>query len=186
MATKATQVLEEEHRAIQKVAASLMRMAEDLKAGMRIPNDTLREISRFLKDFVEKCHQQKEEAYLFPILLKKGVPAGGCPLAVLNHEHAKERALIRQFSDAADLYMESSGAAHASLESTIHSLAEFLPGHIWKEDYLLLPMADKILSPEEQELLRVQFDQVESEIGPEIHHGFEQLAEELAAAPHCC
>ena len=183
MATKATQILEEEHRTIQKVVASLALMAEDLKTGMCVPNDTLREIARFLREFVEKCHQRKEEAYLFTILLKKGVPAGGCPLAVLNNEHAKERALIRQFSDAAELYIESGGAAHASLESTIHSLAELLPGHIWKEDYMLLPMADKILSSDEQDMLRVQFEQVESEIGPEIHRSFARMAEELTAAP---
>lgn len=182
---KATQILEDEHRVIQKVAASLALMAEDLKIGKRIEDKTLRGIARFLSVFVEQCHQQKEEAYLFALLLKKGVPASGCPLAVLHNEHAKEQALIRQFGQAVEMYIESREASRGSLESTIHALVELFPGHIWKEDYMLLPMADKLLSPEEQEQLRQQFDHVESEIGPEIHQQFERLADNLQPAHHC-
>lgn len=180
----ATQMLEGEHRVIQKVAASLVLMAEDLKAGKLVATGVLRDIAQFLMVFAEKCHQQKEEMYLFPILLKKGVPAGGCPLAVLHNEHAKERALIRQFRDATEMYVESKGAARASLESTIQALVELLPSHIWKEDYMLLPMADKMLSLEDQDLLCKQFEQVKSEIGPEIHYRFERLADELEEVAH--
>lgn len=184
MATKATEILEKEHHVIQKVTASLALMGEELKSGKQIPGDTLREIAQFLEVFVERCHQQKEEVYLFAVLLKKGVPAGGCPLAVLHNEHAKERTLIKQFADAAEMYIESKSAAHASLESTIHAIVELLPGHIWKEDYMLLPMADKILSPEEQDSLCRRFEQVKSEIGPEIHYRFERFADELEAVAH--
>jgi hemerythrin-like domain-containing protein len=186
MAMKATQVLEQEHRVIQKMAASLALIGEDLKAEKRIPSDTLCEITRFLQVFVNQCHQQKEEAYLFAILLKKGVPAGGCPLAVLHNEHAKEQALIKQFADAVEMYIESKGEAHASLESSIRALVELLPGHIWKEDYLLLPMADKILSSEDQKSLCKQFDKLQSEIGPELHFRFEKFADELDAVAHHC
>lgn len=181
---KATQMLEDEHHVIQKVAASLALMAEDLNAGKPVGSEILRDITQFLRVFVEQCHQQKEEKYLFTVLLKKGVPAGGCPLAVLHNEHAKERALIRQFSDAVETYIESKGTARASLESTIQALVELLPGHIWKEDYMLLPMADKILSSEDQDLLRKQFEQVKSEIGHEIHYRFEKLADELEEVTH--
>lgn len=181
---EATQMLEDEHHVIQKVAASLALMAEDLKVGKPVGSEILRDITQFLRVFVEQCHQQKEEKYLFTVLLKKGVPAGGCPLAVLHNEHVKEQALIRQFGDAVEMYIESKGTARASLESTIHALVELLPGHIWKEDYMLLPMADKILSPEDQDLLQKQFEQVKSEIGLEMHYRFEKLADELEEVTH--
>ncbi|HJT68626.1 MAG TPA: hemerythrin domain-containing protein [Terriglobales bacterium] len=181
---KATQVLEKEHRVIQKMAASLALIGEDLKAEKRVPTDTLREITQFMQVFVNQCHQQKEEVYLFAVLLKKGVPAGGCPLAVLHNEHAKEQALVKQFGDAVEMYVESKGEAHTSLESSIRALIELLPAHIWKEDYLLLPMADKILSSEDQKSLRKQFDKVQSEIGPELHFRFEKFADELESAAH--
>lgn len=181
---KATQMLEDEHHVIQKVAASLALMAEDLNVGRPVGSEILRDITQFLRVFLEQCHQQKEEKYLFTVLLKRGVPAGGCPLAVLHNEHAKERALVQQFGDAVEMYIESKGAARASLESTIRALAELLPGHIWKEDYMLLPMADKILSSEDQDLLCKQFEQVKSEIGHETHYPFEKLADELEEVTH--
>jgi hemerythrin-like domain-containing protein len=182
MSKKATEVLEEEHRVIQRMAASLAVVAEEIGQGKLVDNKTLHILGQFLEVFVEQCHHQKEEAHLFTMLEKKGVPASGCPLAVLHHEHDKLRALVSQYTDAVEMYIATQGAARVSLITTIHSLLELLPGHIWKEDFLLLPLADKVLTPDEQESLLSQFEQVEAELGPGIHHGFERLAEGLEEA----
>ncbi len=184
MTRKATEVLEEEHRVIQDMAASLAIVGDQIEQGKFVPNKTLRILGQFLEVFVEQCHHRKEETYLFSMLEKKGVPASGCPLAVLNHEHAKLRALVSQYTDAVEVYITTEGAARASLIATIHSLLELLPGHIWKENYLLFPLAEKVLTPEEHESLLAQFEQVESELGPGIHHGFERLADNLTEAVH--
>ena len=186
MAVKATEILEVENRTIQRAAASLALISADLAKGNRVATDTLRNLSQFLDVFLEQCHQRKEEAFLFRILEQKGVPASGCPLAVLSNEHAKERVLVRQFADAVDIYVRSHGTVRASLQATLHALLGLLPGHIWKEDYLLLPLADKILSPEEQDSLRRQFDQLESEMGPEIRRAIERLPIESGSVPQRC
>jgi hemerythrin-like domain-containing protein len=179
MLRKATQVLEEEHRVIQGMAASLAIVAEDIEKRKPVDGETLHNFVTFLDVFVQRCHHRKEETYLFAILEKKGVPTEGCPLAVLNNEHAKLRSLSSQFADSVELYTATQGQARVSLQKTIHALLELLPGHIWKEDYLLFPMADKLLSPEEQELLLTQFENVEARIGPNIHHDFERLAKRM-------
>lgn len=184
MSKKATQILEEEHRVIQSMAASLAIVGEEIDRGKLVASKTLHILAQFLDVFVAQCHHRKEEGYLFAILEKKGVPASGCPLAVLNNEHAKLRALVSQFTESVELYVATRGEARISLQKTIRALLELLPGHIWKEDYLLFPMADKLLSPEEQESLLAQFEHVESEIGPGIHHGFERLVESLEEAVH--
>lgn len=41
-------------------------------------------------------------------------------------------------------------------------------------------MTDKILDDDEQQGLVEQFETVERKIGPDVHHRFEHLAEELA------
>lgn len=185
MTRKATEVLEREHRRIQEVAASLALLAEEIENGRAVPTSTLRTLGQFLEVFLEQGHHRKEEAYLFTLLEKKGVPAGGCPLAVLNHEHAKLRALVAQYPDAVEMYVATQGAARASLVETVRALVEILPGHIWKEDYLLLPLADKVLTPEEHESLLAQFAQVDTEMGVPGPQGFEPLAEDLEeAVPH--
>ena len=56
------------------------------------------------------------------------------------------------------------------------------PNHIWKEDYLLFPMTNKVLSPDDQKDLREKFEAVEDVIGRDVHHRFEQMAEGLLAS----
>jgi hemerythrin-like domain-containing protein len=182
MSKKATEVLEEEHRVIQRMAASLAVVREEIEQGTLVESKTLHILGQFLEVFVEQCHHRKEEAYLFTMLERKGVPASGCPLAVLHHEHDTLCALVSQYADSAEVYIATQGAARVSLINTIHALLELLPGHIWKEDFLLLPLADKVLTPDEQESLLAQFERVEAEIGPGIHRGFERLAEGLEEA----
>ena len=53
------------------------------------------------------------------------------------------------------------------------------PSHIWKEDYLLFPMTNKVLSPEDQRELHQKFEMVEEAIGRDVHHRLEQFAEEM-------
>lgn len=184
MTLKATRILEEEHHVIQSVAASLAIVGADIQSGKRVATKTLRNLARFLEVFVGQCHKEKEESHLFVMLEKKGVPSGGCPIAVLSHEHVKLHDLISQFADCVELYVTTHGDARAPLEKTIRALLELLPGHIWKEDFLLFPMADKVLSPEDHKTLLEEFNQVETQVGAGVHHGFERLAKAVEEIVH--
>ena len=85
---------------------------------------------------------------------------------------------LKQTSEA---YIRSGNTGKKALIGTLHRLIELYPAHIWKEDYLLFPMTGKILSDTDQEALAREFEQHESEIGSDVHHGFEQLSESLVA-----
>ncbi len=177
-----TVILEHEHRIVQKVVAGMAMLTSDLADGRLVKPELLKEIVQFFRVFVDQCHHAKEDKYLFPLLEQKGVPAGGCPLGALKNEHEKGRVLVQQLADASGLYADSRGAARDSLIQSLRSLVELYPDHIWKEDYLLLPLANKVLSPADHEALAAQFESVESEVGPGVHEKFEQLANELANA----
>ena len=75
------------------------------------------------------------------------------------------RVLAGQLSSAVDVYVKSDGMVTDTLIDTLHSLAEIYPDHIWKEDYLLLPMADKLLSEGDQETLAVSLRAIDSTTG---------------------
>ena len=175
---KPTEVLEREHRYIQQVIASLLLLAEDLEKGETVPAETLADTMEFLGTFADRCHHGKEEACLFPLLEQKGVPPQGCPLGVLKKEHDAGRHLVAQFATVSGRYTKD-GSEKELLRTTLLSLAELYGGHIWKEDYLLFPMTNKILSSEEQDLLTRQFNDIESSIGPDVQQRFEELAEKL-------
>lgn len=173
---KATEELEHEHRIIQQVVGGMAIIIEKLESGKEIDPAVLTDLSEFMQTFGDKCHHGKEEDYLFKLLEKKGVPVSGCPLAVLLHEHEKGRGLLADLKLASETYIRAPQAGKEALIGTLRRLIELYPAHIWKEDYLLFPMTNKLLSESDQEELRAQFEQHDSEIGIDVHHGFEQLA----------
>ena len=179
MSNKPTKVLEEEHHFIQKVVGAMAVLIETLETGKEVEQKTLQDIVEFMRIFADKCHHGKEETHLFPALEKKGVPMRGCPLGALIAEHQKGRALVSELAKATEAYTKGSSLATESLVKSLRALTDLYPNHIWKEEYLAFPMADKILSSEEQRDLYEKFEIVEKEIGLDVHRRFEQFAEEL-------
>jgi hemerythrin-like domain-containing protein len=177
-ATKSTALLEQEHQTIQKVIAKMAVIADRLEAGGSETDDVFRDISAFLKQFSEECHHVKEEKYLFPLLEARGVPASGCPIAVLHHEHEKGHALLAQLNDAIQVFVASS-AGRDTLVTTLRALVRLYVDHIWKENYLLLPLADKVLSEHDHAELCEQFEAVEATLGAGKHQQLGQLSERL-------
>ncbi len=172
---KATKVLEEEHRIIEKVIATIAMMIETMKGGSTGDQEALRDIVDFMKVFADKCHHGKEEGHLFPMLERMGVPASGCPLGILILEHQKGRALVKQLAEGVEAHANGIPTAAASVLAALQGIYDLYPGHIWKEDYLLFPMTDKVLTVEQQDELLAGFERVEQEMGAGVHERFEHL-----------
>lgn len=172
---RAAEILEQEHRLIQKAVAVMSLVADELEGGNLVDSEILNQLIQFMRVFGDQCHHGKEEKYLFPLLESKGVPANGCPLAALAGDHRKGRILLDQFEMASAAYRSNAESAKPDLIIALRELTELYPGHIWKEEYLLFPMANKILSSADQENLRVSFETVESTIGLDVHHAFESM-----------
>ena len=107
--------------------------------------------------FADKRQHGKEEVHLFPLLVQKGVPVAGCPIGALTHEHQQGRALVSGLAEAAQAYARGGDVAIASLVETLHSITELYPNHIWKEDYLLFPMTNKVLGADDHRDLMEKF-----------------------------
>jgi hemerythrin-like domain-containing protein len=83
-------------------------------------------------------------------------------------------------------YIKDAERGRLTLIQVLQSLVTLYPAHIWKEDYLLFPMADKILAESDQELLLRQFAKAEEVLGTNAHERFEKLAVELSERiDHC-
>ncbi|MBT0665264.1 hemerythrin domain-containing protein [Geobacter pelophilus] len=180
MKKRATQTLEEEHHIIQKVVGVMAILVEELDKGKELEVGVLRDMVEFMQVFADKCHHGKEEGILFPLLESKGVPVNGCPLGILIHEHQNGRKLVAELGEATGAYARGKPEGHDLLRTSLQGLVSLYPNHIWKEDYLLFPMTDKILNKQEQQDLVEKFELVERSIGLDVHHRFEQLAVTLA------
>lgn len=177
---KPTDILEEEHRIIEKIVKAMSVLAGRLEADKDIDVEDLQKVTEFMRVFGDKCHHGKEEKELFPLLAKKGVPMQGCPVAALTYEHEVGRKLVKELVEAAVAYGKKDSLAKADLLKQLRGLMNLYPNHIWKEDYLLFPMTNKILNDSEQKELQAKFEIVEKEIGNDTHAKYEQLAEEIS------
>ncbi len=177
---KPTEILENEHRIIAKVVGAAPILADRLETGQTVDMKMLQEIVGFMHTFADKCHQGKEEEMLFPALVHKGVPMQGCPVGVLTAEHTKGRILVKELSESVAAFQGGDSRAKEAIIKTLRGIAALYPNHIWKEDYLLFPLTNKVLSSEEQQNLFQRFEQVEERIGHDTHQHYEQFAEGLS------
>ncbi len=171
--------LHEEHGAIERVVAGMAQLAADMKNGKPADPDMLSGLVEFLRVFGDECHHKKEEAYLFPALISKGVPVNGCPIGALKNEHEKGRALVSDLASAAEAYISTDGRSRDALVRALDGLVELYPGHIWKEEYLLFPLAEKVLSRAELQELSGHMETFEAEKDPRLRERMEEFAERL-------
>ena len=173
---KATQVLRDEHEGVLAMLGVVEAAAYRLRDGKSVPPDLMTNAIDFFRNFVDKCHHGKEEQQLFPALTAHGLPQEGGPVGVMLEEHAQGRAFIRGMSDAAQKYAQGDVAALNALVSNTVGYAKLLREHIDKENGVLFPMADNILSDAEQGKLYDAFEQIEAnEIGPGVHERYHQM-----------
>lgn len=178
---KPTETLEREHRVIEQVASACGICAEVIRGGTRVPADVLESIVDFFRQYGDRYHRQEEEA-LLALLREKGIPVGSYPIAVINYENQKRKTLVDELSSAVHTYVRSDGVIRETLSDTLRALAEFFPDHIWKEDNLLLPMAEKVLSEDDKRSLADSLHLIDSMKGARAQHAVERFS---AALHHC-
>lgn len=172
--------LTHEHKYILKVVHGLSVIDDALARGQQPDLARVRTIVGFMRDFADKCHHAKEEAILFPALEHKGVPPTGCPLEGLRREHIKGRELVGALAAAADASAQGHANAVAAMRSAIGGIQLLYPNHIWKEDEMVFPMAERLFSPDELEAMGQQFDQAEEALGQDHDH-YMRFADDMAA-----
>ncbi|HEY3488489.1 MAG TPA: hemerythrin domain-containing protein [Candidatus Deferrimicrobiaceae bacterium] len=183
---KPTDELKEEHRGVEVMLRIIDRLCGRMTAGQAVPVQHLEQILEFLKVFVDTCHHGKEEEQLFPAMEAAGVPREGGPIGQMLFEHEQGRAFVRAMSAAAREYAGGAASGGVAFAAQARDYIGLLTGHIGKEDNVLYPLADQLLSPETQAGLSAAFARIEEErVGHGRHDAFHammhRLAEEYAA-----
>ncbi len=173
--------LRNDHRVIQQVVAGMSAVAELLDSGKQVDPSVLADLVQFLRVFGDQCHHEKEEQYLFPLLSSKANVSTRRELESLEREHRSAKQLVGQLAKVAAVYVQNPAAVRYRLVDLLQQLVELYPAHIWKEDFLLFPLAQQNLSQNEQQDLKEKFEDVEREVGEDVHAGFEMLARKLEA-----
>ncbi len=156
----AIQVLEQEHRAIERVIARAQDAGERLERGELAPLQKLGDILDFLRTFVDGCHRRKEEDALVPILAAKSALVKDGPVQALLAEHRMAHGFIEnaeRFLREAQMGKRDAAEAGRMLLACV----KLLRRHISREEVVLFRMARSLLSDGELRDVQQRFDALE-------------------------
>lgn len=178
---KATDILRSEHETILDVLAALESITQPSALRDGLDTRSAQDALEFLRNFGDRCHHGKEEQHFFPALAARGLPREVGPLAVMNSEHDEGRALLARMAEAlADVKKDEVGArTRFALAATAY--VALLRDHIDKENGVLFPMGDGMLSETEQAALLSKFEHFEhADMGDGAHARFLDIASRLS------
>lgn len=178
------EILMQEHRTIERVIDRLAAVADAALDEGRLERQPALDALEFIRDFADGCHHAKEEGHLFALMAERGFSQEQGPLAVMLFEHEQGRACVRAMTGAVEAAAAGDRAAVEAFAQAAQAYAELLRGHIQKEDGILYPMAERALTPADQQALAARFAAQEAK---DRATGAPQrclaLAEELASGP---
>jgi hemerythrin-like domain-containing protein len=178
---RATEILMQEHRRIEQVLDFLEDAAFRLDDGEEIDADFFIDAAEFVRGFADGSHHRKEEDILFVAMTARDMPADSGPVAVMLYEHDEGRRLTAAFHSAAEQMKTGDSSAAADVVQNALDYVNLLRDHIIKEDNVLFPMADQLITGDDLRALTAQFERVlaEQEASGDMAH-YQALALRLS------
>jgi hemerythrin-like domain-containing protein len=140
----------QDHKVILRALNVLQCMAET-DTDERLNSDDAAILLRFLHSFGDEHHHLKEESVLFPELMRASQAQGG-PLRHLLFEHNQERSLVEGLEDALHCKKSVEFAFFAN------RLISRIRNHIEKEDGILFPLLDALISKDQDDKVILEFE----------------------------
>lgn len=135
--------LKEEHGPLVEKMMELQKQSKQIAVAQGLfKEELLQNLQKKAADFIAQLepHSEKEESLLFPMLAKYiGRETG--PIAVMEYEHEQAKSNLKRFRED-------------GFPDDLNSAVEILLQHFQKEEQVLFPMAQQMLTDgEKQELL---------------------------------
>ena len=176
----ATQQLKDEHEGILLMLRILDKIAAKIEAQGSVDPHHLERIVEFFQVFADKCHHGKEEDLLFPELEKSGISRERGPIGLMLAEHQQGRRYVKGMADALAQYRPGDTQGPLEFAKNARDYIHLLTQHIGKENNVLFPMGDRVLSEKTQKALEEGFEKIERErIGEGTHEEFHKLLHHL-------
>ena len=178
--SKAIADLMTDHEAILSAIQILDRMIPVIEKAPAVEPKDIQDFIGFLKEFADKCHHGKEEGLLFPAMVQAGIPGQGGPIGVMLAEHARGRQFIRDMEAAL-----ADNLDRVRLAAAARGYASLLRAHIQKENGMLFPMAERVLTGAQLDVLYEGFEKHEEQVighgrHAELHAMLERLQEKYS------
>lgn len=147
------------HNCIEELKSdhqNILAHLDDLEKAINQSKISYARVEEFLSftEIFAEPHHQKEERVLFPALEKKGIPNEGGPIGTMLLEHAAKREYLAKMREALQENNKS------KLKENTQAMISLLRDHIYKEDNILYPCAQDVLTKEELSKLASQCQKI--------------------------
>jgi regulator of cell morphogenesis and NO signaling len=152
--------LQEDHSPLLKQLGELKSLTEQIEKDEDI-EETYTDLKTQVENFKEELdpHSAREEGVLFPMMGEHiGTDSG--PIAVMEYEHEKAKSSLNTFLKKAenDVQIEDDMKYSAGF---VKDACNILTEHILKEENILYPIAERVLSEEEKAELNSRIHEIE-------------------------
>jgi hemerythrin-like domain-containing protein len=165
------------------VVEAMEREADAIEAGEAVNRVRVAQMLDFARNFTDGCHHRKEEDVLFPALAERSSAAAGA-VSVLMSDHLAGRDAVR----AVDRSLPDVDVDERDRELVAEHLelySRLVRRHMAKEDMILFPLAELLLSGMEEEIVAGEFRRIEElGAGPDERERYRALARQLARTAH--
>lgn len=178
---QAIRVIRDEHRSISAVLHGLRQLAEQAKASAVKPDfGVFRAMICYIDEFPERLHHPKEDRQLFARIAAR-TREGDELLGTLREEHLASARLIRDLEHSVLAFEQHWPAGAAGFSTAVQAYADFHWKHMRKEETQLLPLAERVLAPEDWQAIAEAFLENRDPIARVAEKDFEQLFSKIVA-----
>lgn len=159
-----TDILREEHRWILLLVRALEHMLDASRERGRLDAQHAAEILALFKHFANGLHQEREERCLFPLLLTRARSvAERLDIARLAGDHEQERRAMQRMDQALLGAIYGEPRSFFDFEQEARGVVVLQREHIAHENRELLPLAERLLSAEDDAALVQAFGRLEGQ-----------------------
>jgi hemerythrin-like domain-containing protein len=176
MKTNVTQVMVDEHKLILRMIALVEKNTALLESGKFRNWQFYLDAVDFIRNYADRFHHAKEEDVLFIELVKNGMPEKQSPIEAMLMEHDQGRAHVRAMEEAAQKALEGEAGQAAIIALHAKGYTSLLRGHIEKEDSILYPLAERVLSEDVRSRMLTSYKHAESKT-PEMEERYTRMVE---------
>jgi len=171
-----TDELKKEHRDIERMLKIVWDAANLIDGDREVDLRVFRDAAEFFTDYADKCHHAKEEELLFERMVARGVPAEYGPLSIMRSEHEEGRGHIKKIAEISSQRLTKKSSDELLMH--VREYVNLLSQHISKEDRILYPIANDVLTAKDQVALGIGFAKAENDtMPPGTHEKYRRMIE---------
>ena len=167
-----------EHRLIERMLVLIQQALAKVEKTKKIDPLFVDKAVDFIRTYADRTHHGKEEDILFRDLQKKELSEDD--RRVMNElieEHIFGRNTMKTLVAANGRYRNGDSAALADIAKCLHTLVDFYPRHIEKEDKVFFPASRAYFSAAEDQAMLAEFWDFDRKM---IHEKYKSVVDDPA------